>query len=524
MVLPVLTLPASGLIVQGYNATAHDRFTGFPAAPVMNPDFIHDASRYTGVGWWVNTFTSLGTVYSQVTAVSPVHLLTATHATPPGGTAIHFIDSSGALVTRFLASATAVPNNILGSSDLCVMTLSSPLPATVFIYPWLNLPGGESSYEGLDLVVLGQTPNGPPRGAECPASHSYEGFSTISTIGNTRAARWQFHAVNSPAGSCALSPGDSGGPSFHLTGGQPAIVGVHLAAVTTGAETDSYDTFVPHYAGAVDTILGLAGHRMIPANFTPTALAIPAATPSPATLRRANPGSIGFSVVNTGGELTGNLTVTLAFPAGQEPDSLAAAGWVVESGGAGVWHLRAGTLAAAASLSFTANWSALPGVASIGCMIAADSDTAAAVNAAPFFLLGPSYAEWAGGLAEPGQTDDPDADGWENLLEYAFGGDAESGAMILPGDHPLQPVLTESGGTITLSYPERDDAEVRGLSYLVETSAALDGLAGATMLPAGAVSSTAAFDPAVPGFVKRTITWPSDGPQRFVRVKVALAE
>ncbi len=518
------TLPAHCLIVRGYNSTEHDRFTGFPAAPVMNPGFLYDATKFTGVGWWVNNFTMAGTIYSQVTAISPRHLLTATHAAPPVGTVIHFIDSTGTLVDRAVQSTTPVPKGVSGDSDLCVMSLVSPLPSTVANYPWLNLVGGEDSYENLPLVVLGQTPNGTPRGGECPTTHSYEEFITATSIGNTRAAAWLYHAVNSPTNSCALSGGDSGGPSFHNVGGQPAVVGVHLAAVTVGMETESYDTFVPHYAAEVDVILAPAGHRLMPVNYTATTLQFPAAAASPAPLRRSNPGSIGFSVANTGGELTGNLALTISFAAGSEPSSLTAAGWVVESGGTGVWNLRAATLAASGSLSFTANWTALADLASITANLTADSDTAAAISVAPTFALAPSYAEWADGLALPGQTADPDGDDLENLLEYALGGDPEGGAMFLPGGHPLQPVITAAGGTISLSFPERSDAFLRGLSYVVETSTTLGSLAGSVTLPAGASSSTAPFAPAVPGFVKRTITWPSDGPRRFARLKVELAE
>lgn len=524
LLLLALTLPARCLTVQGYNPTEHDRFTGFPAAPVMNPGFLYDATKFTGVGWWVNSFTSAGSVYSQVTAISPRHLLTATHATPPGGTVIHFVDSTGALVDRAIQSATAVPNGVSGNSDLCVMTLVSPLPPTVATYPWLNLAGGESSYEDLALIVLGQIPNATLQGGECPTTRSYEGFVTATTIGHTRAARWVYHPVDSPTHSCALSNGDSGGPSFHEVGEQPAIVGVHMAIDTVGMETESYDTFVPHYADGVDTILAPAGHRLRPVNFTPTTLAIPSAAASPVTLRRFNPGSISFSVANTGSELTGNLAVTITFSVGSEPSSLTAPGWVVEPGGTGVWHLRAATLAAGANLSFTADWAALPDLASITADLTAGSDTASAIAAAPSFTLAPSYAEWADGLAMPGQTEDPDGDDLENLLEYALGGDPENGAMFLPGDHPLRPVMTESGGTIRLSFPERGDAVLRGISYIVETSTTLEGLAGSITLPEGASSSAAPFVPEVPGFVKRTITWPSDSPRRFARLKVELAE
>jgi hypothetical protein len=520
--LLALGLPAHGLIVKDYNATDHDRFTGFPAAPVMNPGFLYDATKFTGVGWWIYVSATYGTIYAPITAVSPRHLLCASHAQPPGGTTIRFVDATGALVTRTTSAAANVPNDSMGICDLCVITLSSPLPATVAHYPWLNLAGGEASYLGQDLMVLGQTPNGTPRGGHAAIA----AFDTVDEPGlaDTRATLWTYHSMSSPADDCALSPGDSGGPSFASVGGLPALVSTHLGAGTSGFQTDSYDTFLPHYVTRVDTILAPAGHRLIPVNFTATTLAIPAATASPATLRRYNPGQISFSVANAGAELTGNLAVTLSFPPGSQPSSLSAPGWVAEAGGSGSWNLRAATLAAGANLAFTASWSALPDLASVSASISAESDTASAISANPSFTLAPSYAEWADGLALPGQTADPDGDDLENLLEYALGGDPESGATSLPGGHPLLPVLSHQGGTVTLSYPERDDAVLRGISYLVETATSPSTLAGATTLPAGAASTTAPFSPAVPGFVKRTLTWPADGPKRFARVKVTLAE
>jgi hypothetical protein len=309
-----------------------------------------------------------------------------------------------------------------------------------------------------------------------------------------------------------------------MIGGQPALVGVHTTVDDGGSTIYNYDTFIPHYAAQVDTQLQSSGYRMAPANFTATTLALPAATPSPATLRRLHPGQIDFTVSNSGAELTGNLAVTVTFPVGQQPSSLSAPGWVVESAGSGIWNLRAATLAASASLAFTATWTALPALAAINPGISADSDTAPAIIANPSFPLAPSYAEWSTGLAQPGQTADPDGDSLENLLEYALGGDPQSGAMILPGGHPLLPVITHQAGIVSLSYPERDDAVLRGISYLVETSTSPATLAGAITLPAGAALSTAPFSPAVPGFVKRTLTWPADGPKRFARVKVELAE
>lgn len=524
--LLALALPAQGLTVRTYNPAVHDRFTGFPAAPVMNPGFLYDATKFTGVGWWIWTGAGPTTYYAPISAISPRHLLGASHSRPGVGTVIHFIDSTGAAVDRTVSAFTYVPNDLAGICDLCVITLATPLPPTVAAFPWLNL-ADEESYENLPLMVLGQTPNGTPRGGQAiiSAFDSID-FADPSTIKNTRCAFFEYPTSSGDPDDATLNGGDSGGPSFGDVAGQPALVSTHMAVINNASPgiNLNLDTFLPHYVTRVDTILAPAGHRLMPANFTATTLDIPSASVSPGTLRRYNPGQLGFSVANSGADLTGNLAVTVSFPAGNEPTSLNAPGWVVESGGTGIWNLRAATLAASSSLAFTASWTALPDLAAINVSISADSDTAPAITANPSFLLAPSYAEWADGLALPGQNADPDGDGLENLLEYALGGDAESGAMILPGGHPLLPVITHQAGTVTLSYPERDDALLRGLSYIVETSTSPATLAGATTLPAGAASTAAPFSPAVPGFVKRIITWPADGPKRFARVKVELTE
>lgn len=513
LLLLALTLPAQGLFVRGYNATDHDRFTGFKANPVMNPGFIYDASKFTGVGYITS-----GGDGRQYTLVTPRHVVCTTHNKPNPGQQLRFVDATGAVITRTFATVTVISHPSTGTCDLTLCTLDSPLPSTVATYPYLNL-ANEAAYIGQELVVHGYFAKGG-RG-------SIAGFDDVAGgiyFDESRLFRFDYDTLAGGANDCHFETGDSGSPSFAMVGGQPALVGVHTLADTVGSTISNYDTFVPHYAAQVDTQLLSTGYRLAPANFTATTLALPAATSSPATLRRLHPGQIDFTVSNTGAELTGNLSVTVTFPAGQQPSSLSAPGWVSESLGSGSWNLRAATFAASANLTFTATWTALPALASINPGLSADSDTASPVTATPTFSLAPSYAEWSNGLALPGQTADPDGDDLENLLEYALGGDAESGTMILPGGHPLLPVMTHQAGIVTLSYPERSDAVLRGLSYLVETATTPAALAGATTLPAGATSTTAPFAPAVPGFVKRTLTWPADGPRRFARVKVALAE
>ncbi len=513
LLLIALTLPAQGLFVRGYNATDHDRFTNFPANPVMNPGFIYDASKFTGVGYITS-----GGDGRQYTLVTPRHVVCTTHNKPNPGQQLRFVDANGTVITRAFVTVTVISHPSTGTSDLTLCTLDAPLPSTVGTFPYLNLPN-EAAYIGEEITVHGFFAKGG-RG-------SIAGFDDVEGGGffdESRLFRFDYNTVFGGANDCHFVEGDSGSPSFAMVGGRPALVGVHTTMVTVGPIISNYDTFVPHYIAQINAQLQPAGYRMAPANFTATTLGIPSASASPGTLRRSHPGEIAFSVGNTGAELTGNLAVTVTFPVGQQPSSLSAPGWVVESGGSGIWNLRAATLAASTSLAFTATWTALPTLASINPSISADSDTATAIIANPSFPLAPSYAEWSTGLAQPAQTADPDGDSLENLLEYALGGDPQSGTMTLPGGHPLLPVMTHQAGIVSLSYPERSDAVLRGISYLVETSTSPSTLAGAITLPAGASSTTAPFSPTVPGFVKRTLTWPADGPRRFARVKVGLAE
>ena len=134
------------------------------------------------------------------------------------------------------------------------------------------------------------------------------------------------------------------------------------------------------------------------------------------------------------------------------------------------------------------------------------------------------YAVWSEGLAEGDQTDDPDGDGWNNLLEYAFDSPPESGNFGLPGGESLRPTMTFQAGIVTLSYPERENAALLGLTYQVQMRTDLETDPWTTALPVGTVSSTQPFVPALPGFVKRTLTWPQDAPGKYARVKVELAE
>lgn len=516
--LAALTLPAAALHIRTHDPAIHNRFTGFPGAPVMNPTFLYDATKFTGMGWFASE------AHKYCSLVSPRHFVWATHHHLAPGELIRYIDSNGAFFQRVVASKTAIPSDASGDSDLMIATLSTPVPNSVKAFRYLNLPN-ESDYLLINLMVFGfnSAGTGPQAGQGTISSFITADVDGANSQGITKLYRFDYNMETGAADDCHLLLGDSGTSSFSSVNGVPALVGSHSLADENGNIIENYDTFIPHYVAKLDVQMAPLGYRMRPAHYNPTTLSFSTAS-GPGILRRANAGSVIFTFANSGVELTGNAELTIAFAAGQAPSAIHAPGWVVESTGAGSWSIRKATMSAAEDIAVEATWATLPNVAVLTVDASIQSDTATASNFQPTFALGPSYAAWALGLPEPAQSDDPDDDGLINLLEYAFGGDALSGGMMLPSGDPLRPVIKHQAGNVTLSYPERGDAATRGLSYELETAPDLAGLSGATTLPAGAVSSTQPFTPDVPGFVKRIISWPSDGPVRFARVKVELSE
>ena len=152
------TQPAEALIIRNYNAAVHDRFSsGFPAAPVMNANFIHGASRFTGVGWWYQAGNP-STANTQFTLVTPRHVVSVRHLSgnfggPPQQ--LRFVASDGQAHTRTILPFT---NISVGADvkDLAIAELSAPLPATVKPLRYAN-QFSEGQLNGDAIMVLGKT-------------------------------------------------------------------------------------------------------------------------------------------------------------------------------------------------------------------------------------------------------------------------------------------------------------------------------------------------------------------------------
>ncbi|MEA2067844.1 MAG: hypothetical protein U9P12_01475, partial [Verrucomicrobiota bacterium] len=130
------------------------------------------------------------------------------------------------------------------------------------------------------------------------------------------------------------------------------------------------------------------------------------------------------------------------------------------------------------------------------------------------------YVHWTASYPALGSstnyTDDPDADGMNNLAEYALGGNP-----VLPDAETVLPTagMDAAGGTnwLNYAYSRRLDAEARGLSYAVLSG---DDLLGTISRPTEEVGSSA-VDPEFETVTNRMPTsWDLQG---FMQLKIATA-
>lgn len=512
LILPVVGLiagPLHALQLRSYLPAVHDRFTGFPAAPVMNPGFLHGSARFTGVGWYV------ADTRRQFTLVTSQHFLCATHFTPVVGGIVRFVDSTGAVIERSVVSVTPVPNDSAGSSDIAVGKLDAPLPSTVAFYPWLNLAEEEAAL-GARLMVFGRIARG--------GSGVLDGFETVDETGiaDTRCLRFDYRNAVGGANDCKFEGGDSGSPCFVTVNGMPVLVGTNSAVGTGEGFVANFSAYVPHYAARIDAILATDGMAMTPV-FSSAAGLVTRLETSPPTLRQLHPGTAGFFIRNPGTQPAGMVAAVVEFGSGAVPDRFSAPGWAV-TGGAGIWTLQRMSLGAGEEVGFSAEWDVIPETDTLPCVIALTSDASPDALLRLDLAVAPSYAAWCKDLPEAGTEDDPDEDGIPNLIEYAFGSDPLSGSPGVVGGLPPNPTLSTAFGSapsVSLIFPERIDAAERGLSYVVEFSETLLDGSWTTDPPEG-LESTA--EELAPGFLKRTLTWASDSPLRFARLRVEMAE
>ncbi|WP_338288795.1 hypothetical protein [Luteolibacter sp. LG18] len=515
-ILAIATVQSHALAIRTYSATRHDRFTGFPSAPVLNTGSWFTGANYTGVGWLVSD------TRRQFALVSPQHFVMPSHWGVGIGDQIRFLSSGGQLVTATIASTTIIQESSV-NTDLTLGRFTAPIPtgSGVTAFPYAST--SESYYS------MG---NPTRRALRVFGLNTRVGGGTLTSffnvdLGNgtvTRMYSFPYTLASGGQDDSYFEDGDSGSPSFiDPSGSKPLLTGTHSAADRVSSTTTytSYDTFVPHYVSQLNTLMATDGYQMIPSSPSATTLASSKTSTSPATLRRVQSGSATFTVSNSGSSTT-NVVVTLTFPTGNGPTSVSGVDWLVETTGPDVWIIHRATLANAANAPFTVSWNSIPDVASLPVTVAAQSDGSNLPSNVYDLAPAVSYAQWSAALAQPAATADPDGDGRTNLVEYGFGGDPMAGTDVLAAGVPAGTVLTTASGTATLRFPVRSDSQVRGLTYVTEWS---DNLTSwSQTAPGGTATTYQAYVPAVSGFKEAVVTFPANAARKFARVRVTLDE
>jgi len=529
LLFALMTPPALEAVgIRHYEAGQHDRFHGAIDQPVRNPDQLFAHLDTTGIGWLANA------PNIQVALVSRQHLVFASHyAAVLDDAVVCFLGASGKRVERRVVGRTIVRE---GSepTDLTLLTLDAPIDAGEGVRPLaiLDLAGCEE-YQGCPIGVAGRAPSGGGTSViardvidqvEASPRHIWAG-EDLGML-NTRFLRFRFPIPDGAADEGYFERGDSGSPTFVDCGDCPALVGVHSYTQVLdlwGTESDryeNYDVFVPHYASRLDALMEPLGFRMRRTDAPETSLSgvVRALQPVP---RAGGPLTLEFSLENEGGHAAGNLEIELEFAPGQEPDQVDAGDWIVGGGGSS-WTLRRATVDPGQRQSLRVSWASAPDGNEVAPVIRWRSDASAEASVSPVIELAPSFAAWASGLEAAGEDDDPDGDGMVNLLEYAFGRDPGHAEGPSADGGPRAPRLVVAGGEFRLEHAEREDKALRGLGYRVEYSS--DLVTWTPEAPAGTHSSTEAFLPERPGFVRRIVTGAVDAPYLFVRVAVTLDE
>lgn len=502
---------SQALEIRSYSPSRHDRFVTTEGVTTVNPDAYYDSSLYTAVG-----FSDVG-AGRQYVLVTPEHVLFAKHFTGGHTSQMSFINASGQTITRTPVSTIEVPNGSGGIADVIILKLDAPISDELGItpLPYLNL-ATEALYNNTVITMFGNSRRAG-RGV-------ITGFGDYSddNIDSTRYYTSTYFNFRGNQDDAYVVVGDSGSPSFATVNGSPALVGVHLFLASTSINNTTFDTFVPEYADAIDSLLAPEGYALIPANTSTVSLSKQIAN---APLRQAEAASLEITLSNSSANTATNPRLNLLFPTDAIPDSVSAPGWIVTNPSPGDYRLRSATLSGNSSVTTTITYATVPSVEEISIQATHYSDASPSVSETYDLPVTETFAGYVAGLALTGELDDPDFDGISNLLEYAFGGNPGINSNFSEGGYPLAPQSPEENGMLTFTYARRTDAAARGLTYETEFSETLDSTPWSTTLPTGASSSAAPFDPDVPGFEQVSVSIPTGTPEKnFVRVRVTFDE
>lgn len=250
---------SQALIIFGGSITnINERFvSGFPGAPVANSSgsFLGTGLDLSGVGWL-----TASTQFS-LTLISPQHFVIAAHTAPSAGASVSFLNQNGVVMNYTVSSVTTITHTAGVNTDIAIGRLSAPIAGADLItsYPLLQL-STYGQYLGLSLLVYGQ--NGRIGTNTLDAFHLNADMLPFGS-GNGVADSTLFSTDHdSVAGESQGESGDSGSPTFFVSGGALALLGVHSGINTDASPDLTFDSFLPSYYGQINTLLQVDGFTL----------------------------------------------------------------------------------------------------------------------------------------------------------------------------------------------------------------------------------------------------------------------
>jgi hypothetical protein len=244
--------PARGdLLVAGYEPRLHDRF-------YVGPDraFIGEALSWSGYGRMYDPVGSGGS-WPHLTMISDNWFISANHFHPirgddPAGSMpkarfYRTNDASGQYWETELAvngAGTQYIGQRIGNTDLWVGKLANTPPDWVTRYPLAKRHEATNwlSYAGNEIYILGQ--DSPRNLANVRVGRNL--VSELNVIGNYG---WTYDLAGGlGADEAQTQGGDSGAPSFFISGNTPVLAGIHTRV--------NYDTGVSMHLDAIRAAVG----------------------------------------------------------------------------------------------------------------------------------------------------------------------------------------------------------------------------------------------------------------------------
>lgn len=240
------------LIVSGFDSNQHNRFQNSPSFIGAPYDWSGIGRSGVGSGLW-------GTL------ISPSFMVTATHFAISGEvTFFANNDPNGVKELRNVVSSTSLKmDGQTNVSDLTLVRLNAPV-TNVDFFPILANPN-----VGDELFVFGLS-NDLTHGVQANVRVGKNNITEIlpafshpalgSSVGDVFV--YDYDPINGQGNNEArVQGGDSGGPSFVIVDGKPALVGVHWFTYTAGSgqPPGSGDTLVSSFIDEINAAITLAG-------------------------------------------------------------------------------------------------------------------------------------------------------------------------------------------------------------------------------------------------------------------------